>query len=314
MRILFITANRLGDAVLSTGLLDHLIRACPAARITVVCGPVAAGLFARMPNLEQVIAMAKQPGGRHWLPLWRSAVTRRWDLVVDIRGSLMSWLVPTRRRAVMRGGTGHKTAQLAAILGLNPAPLPVAWFSPGDAALASALLPSGRPVIALAPTANWAPKVWPADRFVALFQRLAATHWPGAIAAIVAGPGEAEAAMARPVLEGLPGAIDLIGRLSLPEIAACLARVELFVGNDSGLMHLAAASGAPVLGLFGPTSHEEYAPSGPRARVLKSPDGTMAAITVDMAMAAAAPGASASNDTIRHPRRLPESGGYSSPS
>ena len=57
-----------------------------------------------------------------------------------------------------------------------------------------------------------------------------------------------------------PDAIDLVGRLSLPEIAAFLSRATLFVGNDSGLMHLAAAAGAPTLGLFGPTNAAEYAP------------------------------------------------------
>src|SRR5271170_2659091 len=49
MRILFVTSNRVGDAVLSTGLLDHLIRSHPDARITVACGPPAVGVFARMP-------------------------------------------------------------------------------------------------------------------------------------------------------------------------------------------------------------------------------------------------------------------------
>ena len=50
MRILFVTSNRLGDAVLSTGLLDHLLRTHPDARITIVCGAVAAGIFERMPG------------------------------------------------------------------------------------------------------------------------------------------------------------------------------------------------------------------------------------------------------------------------
>ena len=68
--------------------------------------------------------------------------------------------------------------------------------------------------------------------------------------------------MAAPVLAALPDAIDLAGRLTLPEAAACLARCRLFVGNDSGLMHLAAAAGAATLGLFGPTPASEYAPSG----------------------------------------------------
>ena len=286
MRILFVTANRLGDAVLSTGLLDHLIRTYPLARITVACGPVAAGLFHRMPNLERVIVVAKQPFGRHWLPLWGAVVTQWWDLVVDIRSSALSWLVPTLHRAVMRPGTGHKVQQLAQVLRLDRSPRPVVWFSASDAARAGAYLPPDRPVVVLAPTANWLPKIWPADRFVTLFQRLAATNFPNAVPAIVSGPGETEAAMARPILNALPGAIDLIGRLSLPEIAVFLTRSSLFVGNDSGLMHLAAASGVPTLGLFGPTDAREYGPCGARAWAVTGPD--MAGISVDAVVAAAA--------------------------
>ena len=277
MRILFVTSNRLGDAILSSGLLDHLIRTHPDARFTVVCGPVAAGVFARMPGLERIVALEKRQMGAHWLPLWASVATTWWDLVVDIRGSALSWLVPTRRRAVMRRSAGHKTDQLAAVLNLNPPPLPVVWTAAEDRAKAAVLLPAGRPVIALAPTANWLPKIWPADRFVAVFQALSGGN---AVAAVIAGPGDTERAMAAPLLAALPGSIDLVGCLSLPEIAACLARVSLFVGNDSGLMHLAAASGAPTIGLFGPTNAAEYGPAGPHARAVISPSGRMEDITV----------------------------------
>ncbi len=67
MRILFVTSNRIGDAVLATGLLDHLLRAYPHARFTVACGPAAEGLFARMPRREQTIVFEKRPHSRHWL-------------------------------------------------------------------------------------------------------------------------------------------------------------------------------------------------------------------------------------------------------
>jgi heptosyltransferase III len=288
MRILFVTSNRLGDAVLSTGLLDHLIRTWPSARITVACGPVAEELFLRMPNLERTVVFSKKDFGLHWIMLWATTVTQRWDLAVDIRGSALSWLIPASRRVVMRPGEGHKTVQLARLFRLHPPPLPVAWFGAKDIALASQFLPSGKPVVALAPTANWQPKVWPVERFAALFRRLADTYMPGAVPAIVAGPGETEAAVSGLLLRALPGAIDLIGRLSLPEIAAFLSRSQLFIGNDSGLMHLAAAAGAPTLGLFGPTSAEEYAPSGRRAAAVTSPDATMESISVDAAMEAAA--------------------------
>src|SRR5271165_2834408 len=78
MKILFVTSNRLGDAVLSTGLLDHLIRTYPEARITVVCGPVAEGVFARMPNRAKTIVLRKQSRGWHWLPLWAATLPHRW--------------------------------------------------------------------------------------------------------------------------------------------------------------------------------------------------------------------------------------------
>jgi ADP-heptose:LPS heptosyltransferase len=287
MRILFITSNRLGDAVLSTGLLDHLIRTHPDARITVVCGPVAEGVFARMPNRERTIVLDKRPYRLHWPGLWLATATTRWDLVVDIRGSALGWMVPTRRRAVMRRRSGHKIAQLAAILRLDPPPLPVVWTAPQDRARAAALLPTDRPVVALAPTANWAPKVWPAECFAALFRQLSAGPLPGAMAAIFAGPGASEQSIAAPLLQALPDAMNLSGQLSLPEVAACLEQVTLFVGNDSGLMHLAAAAGASTLGLFGPTDAAEYAPTGRRTAAALSPTGQMQDLTVEQAFAAA---------------------------
>lgn len=192
MKILFVTSTRLGDAVLSTGLLDHLIRTHPDAQITVVCGPVAEGVFDRMPNRTRTIVLHKRSRSRHWLPLWADVVLHVWDLVVDIRGSALSWLIPTRRRAVFRRIGGPKVAQLGAILGLSPPPLPVAWIAAEDRDRVAKLLPSDRPIIALAPTANWQPKVWPADRFAAAFLALAASAIPGACPVVLGGPGPAE--------------------------------------------------------------------------------------------------------------------------
>jgi heptosyltransferase-3 len=287
MRVLFVTSSRIGDAVLSTGLLDHLIRTHPEARITVACGPVAEGVFLRMPCLERLVLVEKRPYGRHWLGLWARAVGHRWDLVVDIRASALAWLVPAGRRAVMRRRPGHKIAQLGAILGLDPPPLPVAWTAPEDRARAAALLPPGPPVLALGPTANWRGKVWPAERFVALAHALLTGPMAGARVVVLAGPGAEERALASPVLAALPEAIDLAGRLTLPEAAAVLARAALFIGNDSGLMHLAAAAGAPTLGLFGPTPAGEYAPAGPRAAVAVAPGPRMEDLSVAAALAAA---------------------------
>jgi heptosyltransferase-3 len=292
MRILFITATRLGDAVLSTGLLDHLLQAYPAARFTVVCGPVAAGVFARLPRLERVILLEKRRFDLHWPELWVRLAATPWSLVIDLRGSGLSFALLAARRAIMRGGRrpGHRLGHIGGVLNLDPPPLPVVWTAPEDDDRAAALIPPGPPVIGLGPTANWTGKIWPPERFVALFRDLSLVL-PGARAAVFGGPGAAERALAQPVLAALPGAIDLTGALSLPEAAACLRRCTLFVGNDSGLMHLAAAAGAPTLGLFGPTPASEYGPAGRRTAVAVAdgPPGraAMAGLPVRAALLAA---------------------------
>ena len=272
MRILFISSTRIGDAVLSTGLLDHLMRAHPEARFTIVCGRVAEGVFRRMPRLDRLIAVEKRRYSLHWLEIWGVLAFTRWDLVVDLRASAIAWLLWTRRRAVIQGGRrpGHRLTHLAVLLGVSPPPLPVIWTAPEDTARAAALLPEGRPWLVLGPTANWHRKVWPAERFAELALRLTAPDGalPGAGIAILGGPGDQERSMATPVLTALPQALDLVGKLDLPEVAAVLARAAIFIGNDSGLMHLAAAAGAPTLGLFGPTPSDEYGPAGPKARAV----------------------------------------------
>lgn len=266
MKILVISSTRIGDAVLSTGIINHLAQTHPAARFTIACGPVAEGVFTRFPRLERLIIVRKQSHDRHWFKLWRDVIGTRWDLVVDVRGSPLSFLIRAKRRAVMRGGRrkGHRLSHLAGVLKLASPPVPVAWTAPADDAQAATLLPAGPLYLGLGPTANWTGKVWPPDRFVALFQALTAPDGPlpGARAVIFGGPGEQERALAAPVLAALPDAIDLVGRLTLPEAAACLRRCAFFAANDSGLMHLSAAAGAATLGLFGPTPASEYGPSG----------------------------------------------------
>jgi len=271
MRILFITSSRIGDAVISSGILEHLRRQNPAARITVACGAAAAGVFTRLPGLERLIVFEKERFDMHWLRLWTKLVMHFWSITVDVRGSGLSIFLPAWRRNILRGGRrpGRRFQQLGAGMGLAEAPLPVTWTAPADEARAQALLPDG-PYIGLGPTANWSGKIWPPERFVALFQALAA-EMPGAKAVIFAGPGAAEQAMAAPVLAAIPCAINLVGTLSLPEVAACMHRLQIFIGNDSGLMHIAAAAGAPTLGLFGRSRADEYAPAGICASFVTAP-------------------------------------------
>lgn len=266
MRILFITATRIGDAVLSTGLLSYLLKRHPDARLTIAAGPVAAPLFEAVPGLERLLVVEKRRWSLHWLPLFGQVAGHRWDIIVDLRGSALAWLLRARERRVMaKGDPGeHRVRQLARLFRLEPPPAPVVWTAPGHERAADMLVPPGPPVLAIGPAANWRGKEWRAERFAELARRLIAADGPlpGARVAVIAAAHERQ--QAAPLLAAVPPGrgIDLVGATDLLTAAAVLRRSALFVGNDTGLMHLAAAAGAPTLGLFGPSPVEQYAPWG----------------------------------------------------
>jgi ADP-heptose:LPS heptosyltransferase len=294
MRILFITSSRIGDAVISSGILERLRLTYPRARITVAVGVVAQDVFAHLPDLERLIVFDKEKYDFHWLRLWLKLAGKFWDIVVDVRGSAMPYFLLAKQRKTIKGGRrpGRRYEQLGAAMGWRPAPLPVAWTNAADAARAELLLPPGRRLIGLGPTSALAAKMWPPERFAAAYQALAGGRLAGARPVIFAGPGAQEQKRSAPVLALLPDAIDLTGRLTLTEVAACMRKLDLFIGNDSGLMHLAAAAGTPTLGLFGPSHASQYAPAGRRVAVAIAPGpegaASMALLTVDTVLAAAA--------------------------
>ncbi len=269
MKILFITHTRIGDAVLSSGLLSHLVRRYPEARVTLVCGAIPAPLFAATPGVSRLIPLIKQSFKRHWLRLWSETVGSYWDLVVDLRDSAVSRAVLAGERRILGRAREplHRVRHLGHLLDLEPPPAPRLWLPEAARARARALLPEGGPVLALGASANWPGKAWPAARFAELARRLTAADGilPEARVAVLGGPGERDAA--GPLIASIPEArcLDLVGGVDLATAAACLARATLFVGNDSGLMHIAAAMDISTLGLFGPSPEALYAPWGENA-------------------------------------------------
>ena len=115
MKVLFVTATRVGDAVLSTGLLSYLIERFPGARFTIAAGPDAAPLFEDVPGLARLISLPKRRWSLHWLTLYRAAALKHWDMVVDLRASALAYLLWTRERRITerRRRSEHRVRQLA---------------------------------------------------------------------------------------------------------------------------------------------------------------------------------------------------------
>lgn len=129
--ILFITSTRIGDAVLSSGLLARLHAEIPHARFTLAAGALAAPLFRDTPNLEALIPIEKKPGGLHWVDLWKRVRGTKWGLVLDLRGSGLAGTLSAKMRIVRRSPDEdepvvHKVEELARLLKLDgeapPAP------------------------------------------------------------------------------------------------------------------------------------------------------------------------------------------------
>jgi ADP-heptose:LPS heptosyltransferase len=182
------------------------------------------------------------------------------------------------RRAVHRPGGDpvHKVIEAARLLKLEQAPPgPHLYTSPEIEARAEALTRGEGPILAVAPAANWIGKTWPAERFALVARELLGPRGPlaGGRLMVLGGPTDRDTLPALRSVAPRERLIDLVGREDLLVSYAALKRARLFIGGDSGLMHMAAAAGAPTLGLFGPSDERLYAPWGPRARTVRGPRG-----------------------------------------
>ena len=277
--ILFIGPSHIGDAVLCSGLLRKLAQDVPGARFTLAVGARVAPLFAQLPGLERTIILGDGGGLAQSVPLWREVRKQHWNLVVDVRGSGVSAFLRRDRRAVWKKPAPgvepvHKVLDAARLLTLDDQP-PEPWLftSPEIEARAEALMAGDAPILAMGPAANWVGKVWPIERFAITANRLLGPDGPlpeGRLA-IFGGPNDIRAVESLNRAVPRDRVIDLTGQIDVLTSYACLKHVRLFIGNDSGLMHLAAAAGAPTIGLFGPSDERVYAPWGEATRVVRGP-------------------------------------------
>ena len=302
-RILLVKPSALGDVVHALPVAATLKRRYPAIPLDWLVEEEAADIVRGHPAVAEVVVS----GRKRWLRQLRSpgqvlatlAEIRRfaarlgggrYDVVLDLQGLLKSTLYLLGSRAPVRVGFAaaregapliltHRVAvppqpvhavdrylALAAAVGAAEA---VREFTiavdPSDVAAAQARLARlPRPRVVLHPAARWPTKLWVADRWRALAAALAGAGW-----GVILTGGPADAPLAAEIVAGLERPpLSLVGQVGLKGLAAVLREVDLMLTVDSGPMHIAAAVGAPIVALFGPTDPRRTGPPGP-ARVLR---------------------------------------------
>jgi heptosyltransferase I len=299
-KICIIKPSSLGDVVHSLPILPALRSLFPLSQITWVVNHGFRSLLEGHPDLDRVVAFERGGSGISSRGISSTAwlcgrlLGEKYDLTIDLQGLLRSGLMTAATRAKVRVGMAdaregagwfytHRVSAPRRELHAVERVLRVAEALGADDARPSFLVPMGegdlrwaettlaavpRPRLVLNLGARWLTKRWPPGHFAEVARRAVAEFGAGLVAV-----GSAED---RPLAEelrrqiGSLGLLDLSGRTTLLQLAAVARQADLFLSNDTGPLHLAAAAGATVVGIYTCTNPRLTGPYGPRAASVQS--------------------------------------------
>jgi heptosyltransferase-2 len=295
MKILVRVPNWVGDAVMAIPALESIRRTHANDEICVLARPVVADLFSGQPLADRILEYDFRGRHRGWLGrekliaelreekfnaavllqnafeaawlAWRAGIPERIGYARDARGPLLTKAVPMPRAGEILKHESHYYLELLHRAGWSEAsrvipPIRLVVTDAAHTAAESVLRSAGAREntwrCAISPGASYgAAKCWPPERFALLADRLVSES--GANVIFFGTSGEKEiAGYIRSNMKSR--AISLVGETSMRDLGALFASCSVFIGNDSGAMHVAAATGIPVIGIFGSTDPEGTAP------------------------------------------------------
>lgn len=295
-RILVIKPDHMGDVLLSLPPVRDFVARHEGAAVGYVVASGLAPLLERVPWVREVhrfdspryARTGRTSSERDLLAI----LARDWDLVIDLSNDRAATWTAFRRLSRHRrdvgtirarekgralfGGRGlreeHVTRVFYRALGLDvPSPLvpePIVPRAEDEAEARERMArawPGDRPLAAIHAGATWEHRQWPAARFAEVAQALESA---GHSVFLLGGPDDRDVSVRIAEMADLSTERVLAGECGLPTTAAALARMSVVVANDGGVMHLAAAQGARVVGIFGPQNPSLFGPIGERAVAL----------------------------------------------
>ena len=269
MKILIICSNLIGDTILSTGVFDFLFKEFPNAKLTFVIGPTAKPLLLNLKNVERIITIKKARFNRHWIDILRKCLGYKWDVVIDFRSSFLSFFLKKNKAYVFRKFKNmHHVDQLNKSFGFDCSNLYVET-NKNEEKEVSKIINKNNKYLVIFPGGNWQPKIWSVENYNKLIKKL--SLYNDSIKFLLVGSDIEKNIYYKKIVKEIREdlIIDLFGK-SLTLTAAYMKESNLFIGNDSGLMHLATACKLPTIALFGPTNDIIYSPWGKNNIVIRT--------------------------------------------
>ncbi|MDC0216825.1 glycosyltransferase family 9 protein [Pelagibacteraceae bacterium] len=269
MKILFICSNLIGDTILSSGAINHIINQNQEAKLTFVVGPTAAPLLKNYKNIENIIIFKKRKLNLHWLDIFQKTYSIKWDIIVDFRSSALSLLLKNNKKYIFKKlHSIHHIQQLNSSFGFECSKLLIPT-SDDEANKVNNHLDNSFKHVVIFPGGNWTPKLWSAENYNEIMKLLIDKY--DKVKFILVGSLKEKNKFYNHLIKDIKAAliVDLFG-CNLTLTSAYMKKSDVFIGNDSGLMHLAVASKLRVISLFGPTNDVVYGPNGDKNIVIRT--------------------------------------------
>ena len=278
-KILVFSFSFIGDAVLSTAVIQPLRRHFPDAHITFLVGPRAFDLLATDPNINATLVYDNRGEHAGWkgrLRLIKTLRLGKFDLAINLRDSLIARCISAEHWGLARGDSNrHAVTRYLEVLqrqGVDTTNAhPFLELTQGERTAADHFLletglPSERLLIGIHPGGNWKYKLWDEKNYAEVASTLAEKL--NATILLFAGPSERHLQTRFAEMMEVPPI--LVKTDDLRHLAALISACDVYIGNDTGPMHIAASVETPIVALFGSTNHIRSGPYGNEHTVVQS--------------------------------------------
>ena len=269
MKILVISSNLIGDTILSTGVINYFSNKYPETKFTFVIGPSAKSIFKNFKSIDSIITVSKKRYNMHWLDIISNCYGKKWDIIIDFRSSLLSYFLTHKKKFIFKKKSNlNHVQQLSEYFGFDCSDLFIET-NKNEEEIATKELSNNFEYFVIFPGGNWQPKIWSIENFNSLLIKILSQNTN--IKFILVGSKPEEKLYLNEITKNIDrnNIINLFGA-SLTQTAAYMKKSKLFIGNDSGLSHMASATKLKSIVLFGPTNDMIYGPFMKDSQVIRT--------------------------------------------